>query len=124
MKKNEGFKSIADLINIKRSGVKPPAYQWQDLALKIITDFRVPNFKRSSVFKICKDIPKNVVQACVDDTKELCQSGEQWKYFFKLISESGKENKPEYKPNYDNNNYNNKFNNKFSNNYNNRDDRD
>jgi len=106
MKKNEGFKSIADIINSRRSGIKPPAYQWQDLALKIIKDFGVPNFKRSSVFKICKDIPKNIVQACVDDTKELCQSGEKWKYFFKLISEFGKENKAEYKPNYKNSYYN------------------
>ena len=68
---------------------RPPAYQWQDFALKIIGELSVPNFKRSAVFKICKENDKNFVEKCLDETKELAQ-GEKWKYFFKLASQKNK----------------------------------
>lgn len=65
---------------------KPPAYQWQDLALRIIRELGIPGFKRNSVFKACKDNPKDFIEKCLNDTKELCKDGEKWKYFFKLIT--------------------------------------
>ena len=43
------------------------------------------NFKRSAVFKVCKAYPKPVIERCLNDTKELSQSGQAWRYFFKLI---------------------------------------
>ncbi len=64
---------------------KPPAYQWQDLALKIIKELSIPVEKRNSVFKACKQYPKNFIEKCFNDTKELCQTGEKWKYFFKIV---------------------------------------
>lgn len=66
--------------------VKPPAYQWQDLALRIIKELNIPNFKRNSVFAVCKKYPKEYILTAMNDTKELCKTGEQWKYFFKIVS--------------------------------------
>jgi len=83
MKISTGFESLSDLMKNKKT-VKPPAYEWQDLALKIIRELRVPAFKRNSVFKVCKENSKAFVERCLIDTRELCESGEQWKYFFKL----------------------------------------
>lgn len=77
----EGIKAI---LASKKAGKKPPAYQWQEFALKIINELGVPNFKRAAVFKVCKEKPKSFVEKCLDDTKELCKGGECWKYFFKL----------------------------------------
>ena len=69
---------------------KPPAYQWQELALKIIKDLNVPNFKRSSIFKVCRDNSQEAIERSLNDTKELCKSGEKWKYFLKVIVSQGK----------------------------------
>ena len=74
----------------KKTVVKPPAHEWQDLALKIIQELSVPGFKRNSVFKICKENPKTRVMQALNDTKELCKTGEMWKYFFKIIASERK----------------------------------
>ncbi len=87
---SKGFQDLSTIFAKKKEGKKPPAYKWQDLALKIIKELAVPNIKRSSVFKVCKDYDKNNVEKAFDDTKELCEGGEKWKYFFKLISEEKK----------------------------------
>lgn len=85
------MQQIADIFKDKKNEdkaqKKPPAYQWQDFALKIIDELAVPNFKRNSVFKICKEEDKNFVEKCLDDTKELAEGSEKWKYFFKLIAD-------------------------------------
>ncbi|MFA6215914.1 MAG: hypothetical protein WC768_05085 [Patescibacteria group bacterium] len=78
----QNFKDIM----AKKKTIKPPAYPWQDFALKIIDDLAIPTFKRNSVFKICKENTKDFVEKCLNETKELCQTGEKWKYFFKLIT--------------------------------------
>lgn len=75
--------SLGDILQ-KRQVVKPPAYEWQDLALRVINELGIPGFKRSAVFKICKENHKTAVERCLNDTKELCQSGQKWKYFFKI----------------------------------------
>lgn len=80
------MQKLSDIFEQKSPQKKPPAYQWQDLALRIITDLNIPDFKRNSVFKICKEYDKNFVEKCLDDTKELAQEGEKWRYFFKLIA--------------------------------------
>lgn len=64
---------------------KPPAYPWQELALRVIKELNIPGFKRNSVFKVCKVNTSQFVERCLNDTKELCQTGQKWKYFFKLI---------------------------------------
>ena len=64
---------------------KPPAHQLQDLALRVIKELSIPDFKRGSVFKICKEQPRELVIRALNDTKELCQGAAKWKYFFKLI---------------------------------------
>ena len=89
---NQGFQKIDKIIENKQAGKKPPAHQWQDLALRVINELNIPNFKRNSVFKICKENPKVRVEQCLNDTKELCQTGEKWKYFFKIISKSDEVN--------------------------------
>lgn len=92
--KKESFASLSDIFQAKPvKKVKAPAYEWQDFALRIIKDLAVPNFKRSSVFKICKDMPSSTVERALNDTKELCKSGDAWKYFFKVIDVSVKEQK-------------------------------
>ena len=71
--------------------VKPPAHQWQDLALWVIKELRIPNNKRSAVFKVCKEHHETIIRQAVNDTKELCPSGQSWQYFFKIIGNIGKE---------------------------------
>ncbi len=86
MKKDEGFKSLQDIFLNRAPKVAPPAYQWQELALRIIKDLAIPDFKKSSVFKICKENSKDFVEKCLNETKELCKKGESWKYFFKVVA--------------------------------------
>ncbi len=89
------FESLGSIFIQKkgRQVKKPPAYPWQDLALRVVAELGVPNFKRASIFKICRDYPVEFVERCLNDTKELCKSGEQWKYFLKVVSEEGKRSK-------------------------------
>ncbi len=82
---SDDFKSFSDIIKNKQTK-KAPAYPWQDLALRIIKELAIPNFKRSSVFKICKEKSATQVEGALNDTKELCTSDSKWKYFFKIIS--------------------------------------
>jgi hypothetical protein len=84
--KDEGPQRLGDLFG-KVETKKPPAHEWQDLALRIIDELSIPGFKRGSVFKICKDKPKETVEKSFNDTKELCTSGAKWKYFFKVIAD-------------------------------------
>lgn len=85
MQIDQGLEKIGDLLVGKKSK-KMPAYAWQDLALHIIKELNIPNFKRSAVFKICKQKPRVYIEKCLNDTKELCQTGEKWKYFFKVAA--------------------------------------
>lgn len=80
-----GPQKLSFIIKAKPQVSKAPAFEWQDLALRIIAEFGVPGFKRNSVFKICKDNSKELVEKAINETKELCQSGEKWKYFFKVV---------------------------------------
>jgi len=80
------MKNIADLLR-NRPRQKAPAYPWQDLALRVIQELGVPAFKRGSIFKICKELPANLVERALNDTKELCKSGAAWKYFFKIADQ-------------------------------------
>jgi hypothetical protein len=84
MKTESEFQSFSDIFK-NRQTVKPPAYPWQDLALRVIKDLGIPDFKRSSVFKACKDLPLNTIEIALNDTKELCKTGSKWQYFFKII---------------------------------------
>ena len=101
--KDEGFQSLGDIFSKKqeqkKTAIKPPAYQWQELALKIILEFNIPPFKKSSIFKVCRDHPMGYIERCLADTRELCQSGQKWRYFLKVVSEEKKqtENKEEKK---------------------------
>lgn len=76
--------NLADLLK-NRKTVKPPAYPWQDLALRVVKDLGIPGFKRGAVFKVCKEKPAHQIELALNDTKELCKSGAKWKYFFKII---------------------------------------
>ncbi len=88
MKKDNGFSQLGDIFKDKKEK-KPPTYRWQDLALRIIEELDIPNFKRSSVFKVCKLNSQEFIERCLNDTKELCEKGEKWRYFFKIINEEG-----------------------------------
>lgn len=90
MKVDKGFEKVGDLVN-SRFSKKPPAYQWQDLALRIIRELGVPDFKRNSVFKVAKEHPRAFIETCLNDTKELCRTGAKWRYFFKLVENKGTE---------------------------------
>lgn len=79
--------SIKDIISKKKS-IKPPAYEWQELALRVIKELGIPDFKRNSVFQVCRNNSKAIVEQYLNDTKELCKTGERWKYFFKLTSKN------------------------------------
>jgi len=81
------MQQISDIFKSKKKPEKTPAYQWQDLALRIIQELAIPQSKRNSVFKVCKEYDKNYIEKCMDDTKELAQGSGRWRYFFKLIAE-------------------------------------
>jgi len=83
MSLNSGPANISDILKNKRT-INLPAYQWQDLALRVIRELGIPKFKRNAVFRVCKKYPKNIIEKAVNDTKELCRTGERWKYFFKI----------------------------------------
>jgi hypothetical protein len=80
------FQSLADIFKAKQK-TKAPAYPWQDMALQIIKDLNIPEFKRGAVFKVCRDLPAHKVRLALNDTKELCKTGAAWKYFFKIIDQ-------------------------------------
>ncbi|HEX8974775.1 MAG TPA: hypothetical protein VF817_04800 [Patescibacteria group bacterium] len=81
----DNFKSFGDLLSKRAPAKKAPAYEWQDLALRIIKELNIPGNKRGSVFQICKKFSKPIVEKALNDTKELCKTGEQWRYFFKIV---------------------------------------
>ncbi|MFA7088204.1 MAG: hypothetical protein WC146_02585 [Patescibacteria group bacterium] len=83
------IQSLADILKNK-SRLKPPAHPWQELALTIIKELGVPGFKRSSIFKVCKEKPAHQVMMALNDTKELCKTGSKWQYFFKVIDNENK----------------------------------
>lgn len=82
---NQTPSSISDILSRRAKQVKPPAYPWQELALRVIKELHVPAFKRNSVFKVCRDNSKEKILRALADTKELVERGEQWRYFFKII---------------------------------------
>jgi hypothetical protein len=84
MERKENLKSFGDLMK-NRTIKKAPAYQWQDLALNVINELNIPKNKRSSIFRVCKQQTRQIVERAMNDTKELCKTGEKWRYFFKLI---------------------------------------
>jgi hypothetical protein len=86
---DKDLQPISDIFKYKKT-VKPPAFEWQDLALRIIKELNIPAFKRSAVFKVCKEKDKTFIEKCFNDTKELCQTGQKWQYFFKVVSASSK----------------------------------
>jgi len=87
MQKDDGLKKLKDIFKDKKAQKKPPAYEWQDLALRAIKELGIPNFKRNAVFKVCKENSKYIIEKAINDTKELCEAGEKWRYFFKVISQ-------------------------------------
>ena len=89
---DKGPEKIGELLG-RFTGKKPPAYPWQELALRVINELNIPTFKRSAVFKVCKQNSKYFVEQCLNDTKELCHSGEKWRDFFKLVSSPKPPNK-------------------------------
>ncbi len=95
MKKSEPT-SFADIFKARQvqKPIKAPAYPWQDLALRVIKELAIPPFKRSSVFKLCKEKTPQEIERALNDTKELCKSGEQWKYFFKVTEVKKDDFKP------------------------------
>ena len=84
---DKGLEKIGDLFSFKPK--KMPAYAWQDLAVQVIKELNIPDFKKSAVFKVCKLKSRTFIEKCLNDTKELCQAGEPWKYFFKVVGGTG-----------------------------------
>lgn len=83
---NKGLEKLGDLLNVTyQHRPAPPAYAWQDLALRVIKELNIPNFKRNAIFKVCKENPQTIILRRLNDTKELCKIGQKWQYFFKLI---------------------------------------
>ena len=88
MQIDKGPEKLGDLMK-KQPSRKLPTYVWQELALRVIEDLSVPDFKRSAVFRVCKQKSRIYIEKCLNDTKELCRSGEPWKYFFKIVGGKG-----------------------------------
>ncbi|OGY48212.1 MAG: hypothetical protein A3D39_03760 [Candidatus Buchananbacteria bacterium RIFCSPHIGHO2_02_FULL_39_17] len=82
---NRGPQHFKDILS-QKSTTRPPAYPWQELALQIIEQLNIPSKKRNSVFKVCKQNPRDYIVKCLNETKELAKTGEPWRYFFKLVN--------------------------------------
>ncbi|OGF27950.1 hypothetical protein A2303_06320 [Candidatus Falkowbacteria bacterium RIFOXYB2_FULL_47_14] len=83
--KKSDITGIGDILK-SRQIKKPPAYAWQDLALRVVKELKIPPFKKGAVFKVCKEHPSQTILNAMNDTKELCKTkGAGWKYFFKII---------------------------------------
>lgn len=80
------MQSFSEIMKNK-ARTKAPAYPWQDLALRVIQELAIPGFKRSAVFKVCKEKTTAQIELALNDTKELCKTGAKWKYFFKVIDQ-------------------------------------
>jgi len=89
---NPGPQSFKDIF-AKKKAVKPPAYEWQDLALRIINELNIPPAKRNAVFRVCKLHSKAFIEHCLNETKELAKTGESWRYFFKLVAKPAQNKK-------------------------------
>ncbi len=89
MKMGDDFQKIGDLFGRNKTK-KPPAFEWQELALRVVEELKIPDFKRSSIFKVCRDHSKEFIERCLADTKELCRSGERWRYFLKVVGGKSK----------------------------------
>lgn len=87
MEINKGFENLGSIFasRVQQKSKKPPAHEWQDLALRVIQELSVPGFKRNSIFKVCKDNDKIAIERALNDTKELCKTGQKWAYFLKVI---------------------------------------
>ena len=86
MTDKQSFTKLKDIVK-QKNRLKPPAYQWQELSLKVIQELNIPKFKRNAVFKVCRNNPKQIIEQCLNDTKELAEY-DKWKYFFKLIGQN------------------------------------
>jgi len=86
MANNPGPQKLSLILsgNSNKKEVKPPAHQWQDFALRVAQELNAPGYKKSAIFKICRDNSKELVEKALNETKELAQK-EKWKYFFKVI---------------------------------------
>jgi hypothetical protein len=84
VKIDTGPQHFKEIFNKKKT-VKPPAYPWQELALQIIDQLNIPTKKKNSVFKVCKLYPRQFIERCFNETKELAAK-EKWRYFFKLVN--------------------------------------
>lgn len=82
---DSSISSFKDILANKKKPPKAPAYQWQDLALRVIQELGVPAFKRNSVFKVCRDYTAQHILMALSDTKELASGTDQWRYFFKVL---------------------------------------
>ncbi|PKL72160.1 hypothetical protein CVV26_02720 [Candidatus Kuenenbacteria bacterium HGW-Kuenenbacteria-1] len=89
---NKGLEKLSDLLKTTsyQHRPAPTAYVWQDLALRIIKELNIPNFKKNSIFKVCKENSQTEILRRLNDTKELCKTGPKWQYFFKLITKDNK----------------------------------
>jgi hypothetical protein len=90
-KPEQEFEGFASIMSTRAPIKKAPAYQWQDLALRVIQELGIPNFKRSAVFKVCRDKDRMYIEKCLNETKELAKGKDMWKYFFKVVDNLGKE---------------------------------
>lgn len=78
--------SIANMIQFKQQK-ETKTLPWQELALDIIKELRVPVYQKGSVFKCCKTDERRA-RFALTDCQELGKR--HLKYFFKVYSELNK----------------------------------
>lgn len=85
-KTNDGLLKI-DLSRYQKPQEKKRAiHRWQELALTIIKELKVPAYERGLIFKICCENPEAYVEHCFNETKECAKDMSRAShYFVKLI---------------------------------------
>lgn len=74
MATNKEFEKIGNLFN-KKTAAKPPAYQWQDLALRVIKELSIPDVKKAPCLKLAKKSRKISLKAALTTRKNFARQG-------------------------------------------------
>jgi hypothetical protein len=64
---------------------KKAVYPWQELAVKICKELKVPPKEQGNIFRVCKIFPLPFVEHAFNETRELAAGDLRSHYFIKVL---------------------------------------